>query len=117
MSDPNSKTDEALGRMFNALATAYDYKQAGEDVSVYFNGTGTRWIKELSNPEHPINGLFQQVSDTVAGISCGCADFFGASDATKSSNFIQLNDNNVPGTSGLLSMRKLHADGYNVLTF
>jgi hypothetical protein len=33
LSDPKTGGDEALGRVFNALATAYEYKQAGEDVT------------------------------------------------------------------------------------
>ena len=33
LSDPTSSSDEAFGRVFNALATAYDYLQAGDDVA------------------------------------------------------------------------------------
>ena len=36
LSDPKSGSEESLGRLFNALATAYDYKQAGEDVIIQF---------------------------------------------------------------------------------
>jgi len=39
----------ALGRLFNALSTAYEFKQAGEPVTVLFLGTGTRWSKPLKN--------------------------------------------------------------------
>jgi hypothetical protein len=45
LSDPKSGSqEEALGRVFNALAAAYDFKQRGDDVSVLFQGAGTRWI-------------------------------------------------------------------------
>ena len=30
LSDPKSGNDESLGRVLNALATAYDFKQKGE---------------------------------------------------------------------------------------
>ncbi|MCZ6565912.1 MAG: DsrE family protein [Gammaproteobacteria bacterium] len=117
LSDPKSGSDEALGRVFNALAAAYDYKQAGDDVEILFQGAGTRWVGELSNTEHPAYALFEAVKDTVAGVSCGCADVFGATEEVEKSGFDFIKDNSVPGTSGLPSLRKLTAEGYNILTF
>ena len=66
--------------MFNGLATAYDFKQQGEEVTVRFQGAGKRWISELTKAEHPAHDLFEAVKDTVAGVSCGCADVFGANE-------------------------------------
>lgn len=117
LSDPKSGSEEALGRVFNALAAAYDYKQAGDDVEILFQGAGTRWVGELANPEHPAYTLFEAVKDTVAGVSCGCADVFGATEEVEKSGFDFITDNPVPGTSGLPSLRKLTAEGYNILTF
>lgn len=117
LSDPKSGSEEALGRVFNALATAYDFKQQGDDVTVRFQGTGTRWVGELSKAEHPAHDLFEAVKDTVAGVSCGCADVFGANEEAEKSGFELIKDNPVPGTSGLASLRKLAADGYTILTF
>lgn len=85
LSDPSAGTEEALGRLFNALASAYDFKQNGDDVTLLFQGAGTRWIGEVSKVEHPAHDLFEAIKDTVAGVSCGCADVFGATeDAVKS---------------------------------
>lgn len=117
LSDPKSGSDEALGRVFNALATAYDFKQRGDEVTVLFHGAGTRWIGEVGNPKHPAHGLFEEVKDTVAGVSCGCADVFGGAEEAERSGFDLIKDNPVPGTSGLPSLRKLAADGYTVMTF
>ncbi len=39
LSDPKNGSEESLGRVFNALATAYDYKNAGKEVSILFQGT------------------------------------------------------------------------------
>ncbi len=117
LSDPKSGSEEALGRMFNALATAYDFKQRGDEVTVLFHGAGTRWIGEVGNPEHPAHALFEQVKDRVAGASCGCADVFGATEDVEKSGFDLIKDNPVPGTSGLPSLQKLVSDGYTVLTF
>ncbi|TQV88170.1 DsrE family protein [Aliikangiella coralliicola] len=117
LSDPNDGKEEALGRLFNALATAFDFKENGSDVQIMFNGTGTRWIATLSDPEHPANGLFEAVKDKIAGVSCGCADVFGAADAVEKSGFDYLTENAIPGTRGLPSLHRLAADGYTVFTF
>ena len=117
LSDPNHGKEEALGRVFNALATAFDFKQRGAEVAVLFNGTGTRWIAELNNPEHPVYELFEAVKDTVAGVSCGCADVFGATEEVDKSGFDYLTDNPVPGTRGLPSLHQLTSEGYSILTF
>jgi hypothetical protein len=116
-SDPKSGTEEALGRLFNALASAYDFKQNGDDVTLLFQGAGTRWIGEVSKVEHPAHDLFEVIKDTVAGVSCGCADVFGATEDVVKSGFDLIKDNAVPGTTGLPSLRNLIADGYQVLTF
>lgn len=117
LSDPNSQSEEALGRVFNALAVAYDCKQNGSEVSVIFQGAGTRWLKELGKPDNPVHGLFEAVKDTVVGASCGCADVFGSAEDVKKSGFDLVSENQVPGTSGLPSLQKLIANGYTVLTF
>ena len=117
LSDPKSGSEEALGRLFNALAAAYDFKQHGDDVTVLFQGAGTRWIGELAQAEHPAHALFEEVQDKVAGVSCGCAELFGGTEDAEKSGFDLIKDNPVPGTSGLPSLKKLVGDGYSVLTF
>ncbi len=117
LSDPKSKSEEALGRVFNALAAAYDLKSKGDDVTVLFQGTGTRWIGKLNSREHPAHALFEEVKDKVAGVSCGCAEVFGATVEAERSGLELIKDNPVPGTAGLPSLQKLLAEGYTILTF
>ena len=116
-SDPKSGSEESLGRVFNALAVAYDFKQKGDDVTILFQGAGTRWAGELTKADHPAHGLFEAVKDKVAGVSCGCADVFGATAEAAKSGFDLIRENQVPNTTGLPSFRKLARDGYTVLTF
>lgn len=113
LSDPKSGSEESLGRVFNALAAAYEYKTKGEEVQILFQGAGTRWPEELQNDDHPAHDLFKEVEDTVAGVSCGCADVFGA----EPSGFDLIKENDVPDTTGLPSLNKLHQEGFNILTF
>ena len=116
LSDPNSGED-ALGRVFNALAAAYDFQQHGDEVSVLFQGAGTRWIAELNKSDHPVHELFDAVKDTVAGVSCGCAEVFGATEDVEKSGIDFIMGNAVPGTKGLPSLRNLVAEGNTILTF
>ena len=116
-SDPKGGSEEALGRVFNALAAAYDFKEHGEEVTIHFNGAGSRWIAELSKTDHPANALFEAVKDKVAGVSCGCADVFGASEEVENSGFDLITDNPVPGTRGLSSLQELVSQGFTILTF
>jgi len=117
LSDPDSGTQESLGRLFNALAGAYEYRDEGDEVTLLFQGTGTRWLGRLVDPEHPAHQLFLQVQDTIAGASCGCADAYGATQSVEASGFALIKDNPVPGTSGLPSLRSLTQAGFTVLTF
>lgn len=87
LSDPKHGHEEALGRVFNALAIAFDFKQKGTEVTLLFNGTGTRWISELAKPENPAHALFEAVKDEIGGVSCGCADVFGAAEDLEKSGF------------------------------
>ena len=115
LSDPNGG-EEALGRVFNALATAYDFKSQRRPVELVFQGTGTRWARILANPDHPVHALYKAVEDTVGGASAGCANVFGARDDVERAGVPLIADNPVPGTPGLPSLVRYVADG-PVLTF
>ncbi len=116
-SDPKNGSEESLGRVFNALAATYDFKQQGDEVTLLFQGAGTRWVGELSQKDHPAHELYESVRDKVAGVSCGCAAVFGATAEVEKQGLDLIKDNAVPGTSGLPSLRKLVSDGYTILNF
>ena len=115
LSDP-AAGEEALGRLFNALAAAYDFKRRGRPVQVVFQGTGTRWPSVLASPDHPAHGLYEAVADTVAGASAGCAVVFDAAEDVQRQGLPSISDNPVPGTPGLPSLVAYVSDG-PVLTF
>lgn len=117
MSDPQSNSDEALGRVFNALGVAYDFKQNGDDVTLIFLGAGTRWAGQMTKADHPLHGIYKAVEDKVAGVSATCSDFFGAAADAQQAGFARLEDNAAPGTSGLPSLRALASQGYQVMIF
>lgn len=116
LSDPASG-EEALGRVFNALASAHEMDAAGDTVTLQFQGTGTRWPALLDEPTHPAHDLYKAVRHTVAGASCGCADVFGAADGLAGAGVNLIKNNAIPGTTGMAGVRGLIQDGYSVLSF
>ena len=115
LSDPG--TEEAVGRVFNALAAAYDFQQRGQDVTVLFQGTGTRWTGELVKEDHPAHELFEAVKGSILGASSACSLVFGATDMVEAGGFDLIDGNQVPNTPGLPSLAELTAQGHAVITF
>jgi len=116
LSDPQAG-EEALGRMFNALALAAETIQHGDQTEIVFTGTGTRWPAELSRLTHPAHGLYESVRSSVAGACNHCAVVFGASAGVKACGLPTLKDNDLAGTQGLASIRRYLAEGWQTLVF
>lgn len=116
LSDPKGG-DEALGRVFNALAVAHEGLQHADEVEVVFNGAGTRWPEELAKASHPVNGLYNAVRETVKGASRACAATFGATTSVEVCGVPLLKDKALAGTQGLSDIRRYVADGWSTLIF
>lgn len=116
LADPGGGED-AAGRMFNALAAASDFRRRGQEVTVLFQGAGTRWPGLLSDPAHPFHGLFKVVHRDIAGASEACATVFGARRGVAAADVELLGGNPVDGVGELPSLAGLTAGGYHVLTF
>ena len=43
---------EGLGRLANALTSAREFLEAGDDIAVIFDGAGVKWIPEVAQPDH-----------------------------------------------------------------
>jgi len=116
-SDPKVGSDEALGRLFNALFVVYEIQEKKQEVALIFQGAGVRWAAEVVNPKHPAHALYQAVKDRVAGVCGGCADVFGATREVKASGLPLVNEKAIPGTSGIVDLSKYLDQGYRLLTF
>ena len=116
LSDPKGG-EEALGRVFNALAVAHEGMERADQVEVVFNGAGTRWPEELAKVSHPANGLYNLVRETVKGASRGCAVVFGAAKGVEASGTRLLQEKALPGTPGISDIRRYIADGWHTLVF
>lgn len=115
-SDPKNG-EEALGRVFNALALAAEGQAKNDEVNVVFAGTGTRWPAELTQLTHPANGLYNAVRPVITGASCGCAAVFGATQELEACGLPEIKDYALRGTPGIASIRRYLAEGWETLLF
>ena len=116
-SDPKAGSEEALGRLFNALFLTYDLQERGEEVALIFQGAGTRWAAEVSKADHPAGPLFRAVQAKVAGVCGGCADVFGTAEEAKATGLPMGRDLQIPGVGGVISLGDYLAKGYALVTF
>lgn len=110
LADPESK--EGLGRVANALTSAKEFKEEDHEVTVIFDGAGTKWVGELSDPEHKYNKHFGSVKDEVEGACAYCARTFGVKQEVQESNVELMGE-----FEGHPSLAKLVSEGYQVITF
>jgi hypothetical protein len=108
----DTETREGLGRVVNALTTAKEFKEAGDDALVIFDGAGTRWVAELSRADHKYHGLFEGVRDVVGGACSYCASAYGVREQVERTGVKLLDE-----YEGHPSVRSLVNDGYEVVTF
>jgi hypothetical protein len=110
LSDTGTPADSA--RVANALTTAYEFKEADEEVTLVFTGAGTKWVVELSDPDHRLHKAFRMVKDKVAGACKACATSFGVREEVEASGVPLLAE-----YRGHQSLRKVIKEGYQVVTF
>ncbi len=72
---------EGMARAVHAFLCAKELKEHGHEVALIFDGAGTEWAEELSNPESQskLKPMYEQLQQAgVVEISCDiCAGAFG----------------------------------------
>jgi len=101
-----------MARVSNALVAAKELKEANDEVKLIFEGAGTKWIPELSKPDHRLNGTFSSVKDKVAGACSFCAAAFGVKDEIRAAGIPLLGE-----YKGHPSLKHLVSEGYQVITY
>ena len=107
-----TETKADLGRVVNALQIARELDEAGDKVTVIFDGAGTQWIPALSDKEHKYHRLFEQNKGNVAGACSYCACAYGVKEEIEHTDVELLDE-----FDGHPSVRKLISNGYQILTF
>ncbi len=110
LADTESK--EGLGRVANALTSTKEFKEEDHEVTVIFDGAGTKWVGELSDPNHKYHGHFESVKDKIEGACAYCAKAFGVKEEVKESGVELMGE-----FEGHPSLAKLVSHGYQVITF
>jgi hypothetical protein len=106
----NGPADGSFG--YRALMAAREMKEAGDEVVLVFDGTGTETLAEYVKPGQKPSSLFESVRDRILG-ACGyCAQAHGVKDALVAAGIPMLTD-----YKGHASLRKLMSEGYQVITF
>jgi hypothetical protein len=105
-------TNEGLGRVVNAMITVKELKEAGDEVQLYFDGTGTRWLQELSKKDHTAHELYESIKDRVSGACLFCATVFGAKDSVQDCRVKLVNEFDQH-----VSVKKLLSDEFQIINF
>jgi hypothetical protein len=108
----DTETSGELGRVVNALTTAKEFKESGDEVALVFDGAGTKWVAELSDSDHKYSDLFDAVRDRVAGACEYCSQAYGVRDDVEETGIELLGEyEHHP------SLHRYAEDGYQVITF
>ncbi|CAN5449531.1 hypothetical protein BH23ACT6_BH23ACT6_03900 [soil metagenome] len=106
----NSATDNAA--VYRALGTAKEFQEAGDDVTIVFDGSGAESLAALSHSSHALNGMLESLRDQVAGVCGFCATAHKVAAEITEAGFPMLTDNH-----GHASIRNLVVEGRTILTF
>lgn len=108
----DTETHGDLGRAVNAMEVASEFKEAGDDVAIIFDGAGTKWVPTLDDSSHRRHKLWLKVKDKVDGACAFCAAAFGAKQGVEAAGIKLLADHdNHP------SLRSYVERGYQIITF
>lgn len=101
-----------MARVVNALHAAKDFKTAGEEVAVFFEGAGVVSAVTLADPSNDPHRPFALIQDKVIGLCRACSRSFGVVEKAEALGLTFLADFEQHP-----SWRRLIAEGYQILTF
>jgi len=107
--DTESHAD--LGRLTNALTTAKEFIDAGDEVEIVFDGAGTQWVPELEDDSHTAAPLYQSLKEHASACEFCAGAFDVEAEVTESGVDRRAEYEGHP------SVRALVDDGYEVITF
>lgn len=101
-----------LGRVTNAIQVVKEFKKAGDEVELIFDGGGVVSAVELADPNSERHRLYQQVEDKVSGVCRFCARAFGVLEKAEALNLTMLDEFQQHP-----SLRNRVENGYQIITF
>ncbi len=105
------------GRMVHALSAAKEFKEAGEEVTLWFHGVGVTWLAAFEARYDQFTrhygGLFDELRDSIGGACDFCAKKrFGVAESAE-----RLGVPAVGGEGQHHTIATLVRDGWKVFTF
>ena len=76
------------------------------------DGAGTKWVGELSKPDHRMHALYTEVRDRVTGACSYCATAFQVDKSVRANEVTLLSEFDAHP-----SILRLINDGYQVVTY
>lgn len=110
LADTDSPGD--MGRAANALSTAEELLENGDDFKLILDGAGTKWIGDLAASDHKYHRLYTSLKDSITGACQYCSNAYGVKDSVVKEGIPLLNEHR-----GHPSIRSLVEGGYHVVTF
>ena len=101
-----------LGRVVNALQVVKEFKKAGDEVELIFDGGGVVSAVEMADPEHRLHRAWEQVEDKVSGLCRYCARAFDVYERAEELDLPFLAEFEKHP-----SLRSRVVDGYQIITF
>lgn len=117
MSEHSEANPGGQGRMVHALSAVKAFKEAGEEVTLWFHGIGVTWLAAFDSRYDQFTrhygGLFDEVKDAIGGACDFCTRTrFGAAESTE-----RLGVPVVGGDGQHHTVAALVRDGWQVFTF
>lgn len=103
---------EDMTRLMIALEAAKEFNGPNEEAKIIFDGSATAWLPKMSNQNDKLHILFNQVKDRILGACRFCAKTLNISKEIEASGILLLGE-----YEGHPSIKKLIAEGYNIITF
>lgn len=104
--------DGDASRVYRGLRAAVEFANAGDEVAVVFDGSGTEALAEIIKPNGRFHAQYLLLKDHIAGACKVCSKSHQVAN--------QIADANIPlldEFEGEASVRKYVAAGFTVLNF
>jgi len=98
----------------HVLLNALDMKERGYEVKVVIEGSATKLVNELNDPEKPFGNLYKDVREKgmIDCVCQACSAKMGALEGAKSQGLPVCNE-----MKGHPSLAKYMEEGYTIMTF
>lgn len=101
-----------LSRVYRGLKVAAEFKGAGDDVAVVFDGSGVESLAAVSANDHMLNGLLESLRDNVRGACSFCAGSHNVKEEIAQAGWDLRAE-----AAGEVSIRDLANEGRQIINF